>query len=632
MRLLAAFYYSEKERTPFSLEQHITRLLYLLSKYCTQDERTVQVRPPAGQKLLQTDNNYINYILDTISKDYGQPLSLNRLAKQAFVSASYLSRLFKEETGLGFSQYLKLYRLEQAARRLRTSAESIAKIATDCGFEGISNFNRQFKQTYSLTPREYAVQNRADMHAGSHVRPDRIYVLNSTESTRQIARFLAGRQSAYGRHSVGHKEICLFPQPKQTHPAAKLQVMLNTSSALNLLLPEHRAQIDAAAAEMNVKYVRIDGFFSSRIATEMIPASAFPDSDSVMRFLLQRHITPIFVIQKNDLVSGSLYDLLHHCQIYFDAPEILLELSVETTTQFPYEEYESLFHKTAEFSNVRCGLGLPLPEHGADTVSNCLQALSHLKISPAFISVSMRTERCMAQSYVTFEALSQHIKQAFPNTSLFVSSWNVQKKEKNPVGAYDFRAADILETVLSLSLQTNVLGFWLNNQLGTTGSAYEYMAMYYLGNIKRPVYFLLSFLNRLAHIPSPLQYGENYIAAVGTDRAAALIYLPYLREEYDSEADDRISNTVNVFLRISGLKPGCYYCKELTLDAVHGDPRPIWMESIGFADEIDQEMVAHMEHLNRPNIQVYSQNLAGLYEKNFDMNINDCKFILLLRK
>ena len=58
-------------------------------------------------------------------------------------------------TGSSFTAYLNGRRLAAAAELLRQSGDSILYIAGEVGFENLSNFNRQFKARYGVTPREY---------------------------------------------------------------------------------------------------------------------------------------------------------------------------------------------------------------------------------------------------------------------------------------------------------------------------------------------------------------------------------------------------------------------------------------------------------------------------------------------
>lgn len=58
-------------------------------------------------------------------------------------------------TGQSFISFLKEYRLNAAAEALHTTDEPVLTIASQCGFENLSYFNRSFKAHFGMTPREY---------------------------------------------------------------------------------------------------------------------------------------------------------------------------------------------------------------------------------------------------------------------------------------------------------------------------------------------------------------------------------------------------------------------------------------------------------------------------------------------
>lgn len=57
--------------------------------------------------------------------------------------------------------YLISYRLRKATELLQHSSLSILEIASEIGFTNLSNFNRQFKKAYHMTPSHYREENRS---------------------------------------------------------------------------------------------------------------------------------------------------------------------------------------------------------------------------------------------------------------------------------------------------------------------------------------------------------------------------------------------------------------------------------------------------------------------------------------
>ena len=87
--------------------------------------------------------------------DYAEPLRVADAAGVCSFSASHFMRWFRQMTGQSFISFLNEYRLNTAAEVLQTTDETVLTIATRCGFENLSYFNRAFKAHFGMTPREY---------------------------------------------------------------------------------------------------------------------------------------------------------------------------------------------------------------------------------------------------------------------------------------------------------------------------------------------------------------------------------------------------------------------------------------------------------------------------------------------
>ena len=94
-------------------------------------------------------------VIKHVELHYGEPTTVEEMAKLAGFSESHFMRFFKEAFGVSFVTYLNDYRLSMAARLLLSTEDSVLNISQQVGFENLSHFNRQFKKKYSKTPREY---------------------------------------------------------------------------------------------------------------------------------------------------------------------------------------------------------------------------------------------------------------------------------------------------------------------------------------------------------------------------------------------------------------------------------------------------------------------------------------------
>ncbi|MGZ7443972.1 response regulator [Paenibacillus sp. TH7-28] len=91
-----------------------------------------------------------------IAEHYNQPAELSQLARMVYLTPSYLSKLFKHETGMTITDYLIEVRIKKAKLLLRKSNElKIHEIGCEVGYPDPAYFNKLFKRIVGVTPNEY---------------------------------------------------------------------------------------------------------------------------------------------------------------------------------------------------------------------------------------------------------------------------------------------------------------------------------------------------------------------------------------------------------------------------------------------------------------------------------------------
>lgn len=103
---------------------------------------------------------HVKTTIKYIENHYAERISISEIADVLHLSSSHFMRFFKATMGVSFIHYLNDYRLTMASRQLTASNDSILSIASQCGFENLSLFNRLFKKEYNMTPREYRKQHQ----------------------------------------------------------------------------------------------------------------------------------------------------------------------------------------------------------------------------------------------------------------------------------------------------------------------------------------------------------------------------------------------------------------------------------------------------------------------------------------
>ncbi|MEG2186664.1 MAG: helix-turn-helix domain-containing protein [Clostridia bacterium] len=101
----------------------------------------------------QTDS-LIEEMKAFLQSNYFCDLSLNELAAtKYYMNPNYLSRLFKAETGVGFSKYLLSVRMRKAKELLLSTEMSVNEVAAMVGYVSTSYFIQNFKKCFGETPR-----------------------------------------------------------------------------------------------------------------------------------------------------------------------------------------------------------------------------------------------------------------------------------------------------------------------------------------------------------------------------------------------------------------------------------------------------------------------------------------------
>lgn len=109
-------------------------------------------------KTLTPKAEQTDYMLKTfriIADEYASPLTLFEVSRRVGVNYVYLGRVFRQVTGVAFSDLLCTTRINYAMQMLRDGTDSIADIAMECGFGSVRNFNRRFIKQNHCTPREF---------------------------------------------------------------------------------------------------------------------------------------------------------------------------------------------------------------------------------------------------------------------------------------------------------------------------------------------------------------------------------------------------------------------------------------------------------------------------------------------
>ena len=102
-----------------------------------------------------TQHDDVATILEYISHHYTENLSLPMLSTLVYISPTTLATKFKKEVGCSIITYVNQLRIQKACRMLCENQKKIIEISEECGFNSLSNFEKQFFKIMDIPPKKY---------------------------------------------------------------------------------------------------------------------------------------------------------------------------------------------------------------------------------------------------------------------------------------------------------------------------------------------------------------------------------------------------------------------------------------------------------------------------------------------
>ncbi|MGU3472519.1 response regulator [Paenibacillus sp. D51F] len=119
-----------------------------------QEQRLPAAAPSKPSKNARLIAEVVHYVESRLHEN----ITLKEVADAFAFSPNYLGALFKEETGVNFSEHLIDRKMRIAGEMLRGTRLRIYEIADRVGYKYMPYFSRQFKETFGVTPNEYRRQ------------------------------------------------------------------------------------------------------------------------------------------------------------------------------------------------------------------------------------------------------------------------------------------------------------------------------------------------------------------------------------------------------------------------------------------------------------------------------------------
>jgi AraC-like DNA-binding protein len=130
-------------------------LISIFSILAKTNEYTLLSSPGFMEPYYKEGNEPLQKALEYIIRNFHKRVSIKEMLEITNMSGTAFCLAFKKLYQMTFKEYLLHIRIGYACRLLAEGGNNISQIAYNCGFENISNFNRQFKKLRGITPSKY---------------------------------------------------------------------------------------------------------------------------------------------------------------------------------------------------------------------------------------------------------------------------------------------------------------------------------------------------------------------------------------------------------------------------------------------------------------------------------------------
>ena len=597
-------------------------------------------------------------ILSYINENFNEDISLSQLAKDEFISVHYLSKLFKSKVGVNFSDYITELRIDHALKELISSDIAINKIALNSGFSNVQSFNREFKKRYKDVPSEYRKKNKI---SSPHVVPEVDEVLPQEDNKlSELLKFVMSRDDILSESDILVPNVKI-DFSKEIFKKTKGGRILRIGNFEELNNHNIRKQISEVSREIEFKYIHFEKFF-------LVGDDNFKDGILVelsnlytnLELIRKLNLNPIVKLDLDYLerfednkeriieyIQKSIGDKLDFIKTQYGI-EYLSRWGFElsgTNLEDNFDYFEMICGIFKEYSNeVKIGLSLSDNLILGDNDQNLLRTMKASNIKLDFVSFDSDPNKSNLSTDINdpnssaFENYLKNqilgLKQVLNDNNLFdtlifVSSFNTLGGAGYELAGTFFRAALILNTILSIDESYVSLSYWLSNQAyentkPVMEAEYRILSLYVMALVKRPVYFVLQLIdksgNNLRAISEDIKIGKgnnSYYMMVSNQYYYNPLYS--IRENYFS------INRKHINAIISGIQPGRYIIKKLLLNKDYGGKFELIL-NITNTRFIDHEILSSLENTNRPSLSIFERDMSDGY--NMDINVSSNAVIL----
>ncbi len=137
-----------KEIEKLYTSEDLKTIIDIINTHIDELEKCFEQNPATSHREIETVKQYI-------FTHYGEEIGVDQLAGMVYLTPSYLSALFKKETGQNLSKFIKQYRMEKAKDMLENTNKKIVTISNETGYVNVSYFCQSFREYFGISPQKF---------------------------------------------------------------------------------------------------------------------------------------------------------------------------------------------------------------------------------------------------------------------------------------------------------------------------------------------------------------------------------------------------------------------------------------------------------------------------------------------
>ncbi|KGR76871.1 helix-turn-helix domain-containing protein [Ureibacillus manganicus] len=610
---------------------------------------------------LDTNDYRLEHIIEYLERNYHQVITLDDMAKKSYLSTSYLSRYFKQKTGMGFSRFLMNIRLKHSLKDLLYTNDTISQIAMRNGFANTKSFTSLFKESYGITPHVYRENHATEKIDSFESYPleDAEQLIHSTEILGKLGIVLNQLDQSYRNTESRFEELTLdITKPIQREISRPKHVVI-VRELKELLKAPVRSQLLMVKEEIGLNYVGISNLLRGETITAdvetdeaLATSSPYFKADVALNFLKKHDLSLFIRIDYQEITTNEDHNLekliafLKHCLQLYGSSYI-------NTWHFLFYEpyYTAVGHKELRrvymklynvlkkmIPNVQVGVFLPFSFVDEKTTESHNWLLTeadsidfigyHSNQNDVVDFKELNDQRFnMTKDYLKEKTakIKHYLKKNGIEKPLHLVSWNTLSGNTRFTNGIFFRGALVLKGVLDILNEVESIGFWINTALHENDSdgqriRIEGMELFHYFSGKRPAYFAMMFVKRL--YGTVISHGFDHVL-IQNERGYQLVLMncntinPY----YSVEESFLQKLNKEILVKINGLETGEYQVRKYTFDRDHGALYTNWL-NLNSKHGLDMEIIDYINRSNHPKLEIFDETIADEWSFHSYLTLN----------